>query len=155
MKPAASTHRIPQLAADLGLNVTAGAWIDVDKAINEAGDHQPHRHLAHEVGGVNQLIVGNEYILFRSLGEGDKTDGEKAADKQLLISYIRRVKASTELPVSTAEQFHIWLDDIKPKDGIPDNADLANEVDYIAVHILPYLERRAGRTSRRGNAGAS
>ena len=128
--------RIPQLAADLGLNVTAGAWIDEDKAINEQ-EITNLIAIAHDVGSVNQLIVGNEF-LFRSLGEGDKSDAEKAADKQLLINYIRRVKASTELPVSTAEQFHIWLDDIKPKDGIPDNADLANEVDYIAVHILPY-----------------
>ncbi|WP_303980689.1 glycosyltransferase [Dongia mobilis] len=128
--------RIPQLAADLGLSVTAGAWIDEDKAVNER-EIANLIAIAHDVGSVNQLIVGNEF-LFRSIGEGNKTDAEKAADKQLLINYIRRVKASTELPVSTAEQFHIWLDDIKPKDGVPDNADLAKEVDYIAVHILPY-----------------
>ncbi len=34
------------------------------------------------------------------------------------------------MPVSTAEPFHIWLD--------PKNADLVNEVDFLAVHILPF-----------------
>ncbi len=40
------------------------------------------------------------------------------------------MKAGTDLPVSTAEPFHVWLD--------PKNADLVDEVDFLAVHILPF-----------------
>jgi len=47
-----------------------------------------------------------------------------------LIEYIREVKKRTWKPVSTAETWDIWVD----------HPELAAEVDYIAVHILPYWE---------------
>ena len=54
----------------------------------------------------------------------------KDAVKSLLIDYIREVKKRTWRPVSTSETWDRWLL----------NPDLAKEVDYIGVHILPFWE---------------
>jgi cellulose synthase/poly-beta-1,6-N-acetylglucosamine synthase-like glycosyltransferase/exo-beta-1,3-glucanase (GH17 family) len=109
--------QIPALAAQSGLSVTAGAWIDTDPAKNE----QEVRALigvANAVGPVNQVIVGNESQLHNLVTQDQ------------LLHYLAEVKAGTDVPVSTAEPFHIWLD--------PKYARLASEVDFIAVHILPF-----------------
>ncbi|MBI2253127.1 MAG: glycosyltransferase [Proteobacteria bacterium] len=111
--------RVPEIAAEMGLNVTAGAWIDADKKVNEE-EIGRLVEIAHNVGSVNQLIVGNEFIHRNR----DKEEEAKAE----LFGYIRRVKAESDLPVSTAEPFDLWLE----------NPDLVAEVDYIAVHILPF-----------------
>jgi exo-beta-1,3-glucanase (GH17 family)/cellulose synthase/poly-beta-1,6-N-acetylglucosamine synthase-like glycosyltransferase len=109
--------QIPALASNYGLRVTAGAWIDTDPKKNEE-EVRSVISIANKVGSVNQVIVGNESLLHNLVKKAD------------LINYIREVKAGTDLPVSTAEPFHVWLD--------PKNADLVNEVDFIAVHILPF-----------------
>ena len=133
------SQRIPALAAELGLNVTAGAWIDVDKKKNEE-EIANLVAIAHDVGGVNQLIVGNEFLhRYRMSPERvqeldpDGTKGLKVGfvDPELkdeLIAYLRRVRAASDLPVSTAEPFDIWLN----------NPELVAETDYIAIHILPF-----------------
>ena len=109
--------QVPALASSYGLSVTAGAWIDTDPKQNEAEVGNVIR-IANQVNSVNQVIVGNETQLHNLVSEAD------------LLHYIREVKAGTDLPVSTAEPFHIWLD--------PKYAELANSVDFIAVHILPF-----------------
>ncbi len=50
--------------------------------------------------------------------------------KELLTHYIREVKKRTWRPVSTSETWDRWLA----------NPELAKEVDYIGVHILPFWE---------------
>jgi cellulose synthase/poly-beta-1,6-N-acetylglucosamine synthase-like glycosyltransferase/exo-beta-1,3-glucanase (GH17 family) len=109
--------QIPALASSYGLSVTAGAWIDTDPKQNEAEVGNVIR-IANQVNSVNQVIVGNETQLHNLTSETE------------LLHYIHEVKAGTDLPVSTAEPFHIWLD--------PKYAQLASEVDFIAVHILPF-----------------
>jgi len=47
-----------------------------------------------------------------------------------LREYLRRVRAAVDQPVSTAEPWHIWLD----------HPELAEDVDFIAAHVLPYWE---------------
>jgi cellulose synthase/poly-beta-1,6-N-acetylglucosamine synthase-like glycosyltransferase/exo-beta-1,3-glucanase (GH17 family) len=116
--------RIPALAAELGLTVTAGAWIDVDPAANER-EMAALIATARNVGSVNQVIVGNEF-LHRHREPGETMDFAQA--KAALIGYLRRARAETEVPVSTAEPFDLWLQ----------NPDLADEVDFITVHILPF-----------------
>jgi cellulose synthase/poly-beta-1,6-N-acetylglucosamine synthase-like glycosyltransferase/exo-beta-1,3-glucanase (GH17 family) len=109
--------QIPALAGQYGLSVTAGAWIDTDPAKNEE-EVRALIGIANSVGSVNQVIVGNESQL------------HNLTTQDQLLHYIREVKAGTNVPVSTAEPFHIWLD--------PKYAQLASEVDFIAVHILPF-----------------
>jgi exo-beta-1,3-glucanase (GH17 family)/cellulose synthase/poly-beta-1,6-N-acetylglucosamine synthase-like glycosyltransferase len=111
-------HKIPELAAKHNLNTTVGAWIDGNLEKNR----QEIETLI-EVGRQNnsriiRLMVGNEVLL--------RADIPKAA----LIDYIREVKKASWRPVSTSETWDVWLK----------NPDLVAEVDFIAVHILPYWE---------------
>ena len=64
------------------------------------------------------LLVGNEVLLRNDI------------PVEQLIEYIREVKKRTWRPVSTSETWDRWIA----------HPELANEVDYIAVHILPYWE---------------
>jgi hypothetical protein len=67
---------------------------------------------------VKQIMVGNETIL-----RGDMTVPQ-------LMAAIALVKSETHVPVSTAEPWHVWLH----------HPELANSVDFITVHLLPYWE---------------
>ncbi|MGB7941261.1 MAG: glycosyltransferase [Pseudolabrys sp.] len=108
---------VPGIATEFGLRVTAGAWIDKIQDRNEreirSVIEQTKRH-----SNINGVIVGNETI-FR--GE------QKVSD---LIGMIQRVKRSTNVPVTTGEIWHVWIE----------HPELVSAVDYIAAHILPYWE---------------
>ena len=108
---------VPPIAAEFGIKVTVGAWIDknndrnereIDAAINLA------RHNSNVIG----VVVGNETI-YR---------GEQKVDD--LIELIKRVKKSVNVPVTTGEIWNIWRD----------YPQLAYSVDFIAAHVLPYWE---------------
>ena len=108
---------VPPIAAEFGMKVTVGAWIDknvdrnereIDAAINLA------RHNSNVIG----VVVGNETV-YR---------GEQKIDD--LIELIKRVKKSVNVPVTTGEIWNIWRD----------NPELASSVDFIAAHVLPYWE---------------
>ena len=47
-----------------------------------------------------------------------------------MIAHLQRVRQSVWAPISTAEPWHIWLK----------HPELVAEVDFIAVHVLPYWE---------------
>ncbi|HMF24682.1 MAG TPA: glycosyltransferase [Pseudolabrys sp.] len=108
---------VPGIASEFGLRVTAGAWIDKNQDRNEREIHSAI-DLAKRHSNVNGIIVGNETI-FR--GE------QKVGD---LIQMIQRVKRSTNVPVTTGEIWHVWIE----------HPELVSAVDYIAAHILPYWE---------------
>jgi exo-beta-1,3-glucanase (GH17 family)/cellulose synthase/poly-beta-1,6-N-acetylglucosamine synthase-like glycosyltransferase len=108
---------VPAIAAEFGLKVTVGAWInknverndrEIDAAVNLA------RHNSNVIG----VVVGNETI-YRA--------DQKVDD---LIELIRKVKKSVNVPVTTGEIWNIWRD----------NPELASSVDFIAAHVLPYWE---------------
>ncbi|HET7680897.1 MAG TPA: glycosyltransferase [Xanthobacteraceae bacterium] len=108
---------VPAAAAEQGLKVTVGAWLDKDLERNER-EVRNAIELARRHNNVNGIVVGNEAI-FR---------GEmKVAD---LIKTIQRVKRSSPVPVTTGEIWSVWRD----------HPELVSAVDYIAVHILPYWE---------------
>ena len=112
--------QIPRLANEFGLSVTAGAWIDGDNKKNE----REIRKLiasARANPNVTRVIVGNEVLLRGDLGE---------RGARRLASYLRRVRAQLSIPVGTAEPWHVWLK----------HPELARDVDFIAVHLLPYWE---------------
>ncbi len=108
---------MPPIAAEYGLRVTVGAWIDKDQERNER-EIASAVALAHRNSNVKSVIVGNETIYRK-----DQTVPE-------LIKKIQRVKRSVRLPVSTGEIWNIWLE----------HPELVSAVDYIAAHILPYWE---------------
>ncbi len=108
---------VPGIAAEFGLRVTIGAWIDKHQDRNER-EIRSVIELAKRNSNVNGVIVGNETI-YR--GE------QKVSD---LIPMIQRVKRSTNVPVTTGEIWHVWIE----------HPELVSQVDYIAAHILPYWE---------------
>lgn len=112
------TPDVVGLAAEQGLEVMAGAWLkgdaEADRAEVDALVSSARKHK-----NVKQLIVGNEVLL-----RGDIPQDE-------LVRFIREVRKKSKKPVSTAEPWGIWLD----------HPELAKEVDFIAVHVLPYWDQ--------------
>ncbi|WP_234730495.1 glycosyltransferase [Acidocella facilis] len=109
--------QIPALAQGMGLNVTLGAWLDRHSEAN-AKELAKVVQVANANPDVKQVMVGNETIL-----RGDQSVPE-------LVSEIRSVEKQVHVPVSTAEPWHVWLK----------HPELANSVDFITVHLLPYWE---------------
>jgi cellulose synthase/poly-beta-1,6-N-acetylglucosamine synthase-like glycosyltransferase/exo-beta-1,3-glucanase (GH17 family) len=122
---------IPAIAAEFGLKVTLGIWIDKNEARNER-EIQAALALARRYSNINAIVVGNEVML----------RADKPVDE--LISIIRRVKRQSPVPVTTGETFDVWLgitDPNKPEDAVKKAeaaTKLASSVDFIAAHILPY-----------------
>ncbi|QQO21921.1 glycosyltransferase [Bradyrhizobium diazoefficiens] len=108
---------VPPIAAEFGLKVTVGAWIDKDEDRNKR-EITAAIELARKNSNVNGIVVGNE-VIFR---------GEQKVDD--LIDKIKKVKSAVRVPVTTGEIWNIWRD-------FP---DLASNVDFIAAHVLPYWE---------------
>lgn len=140
------SQMIPPLAAKHGLKVTASAWIEgalgsgdlnLDKPVSEMSSREQEVYrfqmkslarneeeiddviqMARDNPNIDRLIVGNETLLTARV------------TPQQLIRYIRKAKARTALPVSTAEPASEWLR----------HPELVREVDFIALHVLPYWE---------------
>lgn len=109
---------IPALAAAHNINVALGAWISPDRLANATEVERLLDVSRSAPRNVIRLIVGNEVLLREDLGVLQ------------LTAYLDRVRAATDIPVSTAEPWHVWLK----------NPQLADHVDYLAVHLLPFWE---------------
>jgi exo-beta-1,3-glucanase (GH17 family)/cellulose synthase/poly-beta-1,6-N-acetylglucosamine synthase-like glycosyltransferase len=120
---------VPPLAADVGLRVTLGVWINEWQGQNER-EIEKAIALAKQYRNVDSVIVGNESV-FRAQ-ELHRTNPAYNANDTVkdLIAKIQRVKREVRVPVTTAEVPNVWLE----------YPELASAVDYLAVHILPYWE---------------
>jgi exo-beta-1,3-glucanase (GH17 family)/cellulose synthase/poly-beta-1,6-N-acetylglucosamine synthase-like glycosyltransferase len=121
--------RVPPLAAEVGLRVTLGVWINEWQEQNER-EIETAIALAKQYRNVDSVIVGNESV-FRAQ-ELHRSNPSYDADATVkdLIDKIQRVKREVHVPVTTAEVPNVWLE----------YPELASAVDYLAVHILPYWE---------------
>jgi exo-beta-1,3-glucanase (GH17 family)/cellulose synthase/poly-beta-1,6-N-acetylglucosamine synthase-like glycosyltransferase len=108
---------VPPIAAEFGLKVTIGAWIDKNVDRNER-EIDAAINLAKRNSNVIGVVVGNETVY-----RGEQKVGD-------LIELVKRVKKSVNVPVTTGEIWNIWRD----------NPELASSVDFIAAHVLPYWE---------------
>ncbi|HXQ31335.1 MAG TPA: glycosyltransferase [Steroidobacteraceae bacterium] len=108
---------VPELAAERGLNVALGVWIDARREHNEQELKQAIE-LARKHRNIVRVIVGNESVLFGYLPFGE------------FVQLLDRARAAIEQPISTAEPWHVWLK----------NPELVDHVDFITVHLLPYWE---------------
>jgi exo-beta-1,3-glucanase (GH17 family)/cellulose synthase/poly-beta-1,6-N-acetylglucosamine synthase-like glycosyltransferase len=120
---------VPPLAADVGLRVTLGVWINEWQGQNER-EIEKAIALAKQYRNVDSVIVGNESV-FRAQ-ELHRTNPAYNANDTVkdLIAKIQRVKREVRVPVTTAEVPNVWLE----------YPELASAVDYLAVHMLPYWE---------------
>ena len=108
---------VPPIAAEFGLKVTVGAWIDKNTDRNDR-EIAAAIELARRNSNVIAVVVGNETV-YR---------GEQKVDD--LIELIKKVKSAVNVPVTTGEIWNIWRD----------NPQLGYSVDFIAAHVLPYWE---------------
>ncbi len=108
---------VPRLAAKYGMSVAVGAWLDKDRAADQAQVDKAIA-LALAYRNVVRVFVGNEVMLRADL------------PLEELTAYIDRVRQAVSVPVGTAETWATWLK----------YPQLARHCDFLAVHLLPYWE---------------
>ena len=114
---AAQFPELPALAERHGLRLTLGAWLNDDASNNER-EIQAALSAASAHPNVTRLVIGNETVLKAKLTPA------------ALSRYLQRVRKASPVPVSTAEPWHVWIK----------HPELAEQVDFITIHLLPYWE---------------
>ncbi len=109
---------VPELAAKYGLTLTHSAWLGREKEANDKEVAALIETANRYPQAVKRVIVGNEVLLRRNLKPDE------------LITYIDTVRSAIKQPVSYADVWAFWLK----------NPQVADHVDYITIHILPYWE---------------
>ncbi len=109
---------VPQRAGKYGLKVWHGAWLNNNEKENLEQINLLIDHANKYKDTVERVIVGNEVLLRKDLTANQ------------LRRYIRQVKQRVSQPVTYADVWEFWLR----------NPQLADEVDFITIHILPYWE---------------
>ena len=109
---------VPRLAAKYKLQVISGAYLYPSDPLRTE----------EEIGGVIKAAVENPNVIRVIVGNESVLNEEYSAAQ--LAPMLARVRQATRKPVSTAEPWHIWLK----------YPELADHVDYLAVHMLPYWE---------------
>ncbi len=120
----------------LDIQVMLGVWIAPEEAWDEAGHltgRFPERAEANrnEVDGGIRLAAAYPEIV-TSLCVGNETQVSWSPHRSRLetvIQHIRRVRARTELPVTTADDFNYW--------NKPESRALAREIDFINCYAHP------------------
>jgi exo-beta-1,3-glucanase (GH17 family) len=111
---------VPPVAREVGLRVLLGLWIGIDPALNQKEIEHGLEVARRDHDVIDAVIVGNEVLLRR----------EQTPDR--LATLIRQVKAGTDLPVTYADVWDFWKQ----------NPELAKEVDFVTIHLLPYWDDR-------------
>ena len=109
---------VPQRAGKYGLKVWHGAWLNNNDKENLEQINLLIDHANKYKDTIERVIVGNEVLLRKDLTANE------------LRRYIRQVKQRVTQPVTYADVWEFWLR----------NPQLADEVDFITIHILPYWE---------------
>ncbi|MFM9860774.1 glycosyltransferase [Pseudoxanthobacter sp. M-2] len=111
-------EHVPEIAAEFGIKVTLGAWIDLDEERN-AREIKTAIDLANKFPNtVEAIVVGNETVL-----RGEKTGAEMA-------ELLRKVRGESPVPITTGDIWSTWLE----------NPEMAGAVDFVAAHMLGYWE---------------
>ena len=110
--------KVPELASKVGLKVLLGVWIGRDRAKNLMLINQTVALANDHPGVVTSVIVGSEVLL-----RGEMTVSD-------LRELIRAAKLRIHVPVTYADVWEFWLR----------YREMAPDVDFITVHMLPYWE---------------
>jgi glucan 1,3-beta-glucosidase len=106
------------IAEKLGLKVLMGLWIGREAKDNEIQIARGIELARAHPATIKGIIVGNEVLLRQE---------QTAATLEGLL---KRVKTGTGLPVTYADVWEFWLR----------HPELADDVDFVTIHILPYWE---------------
>jgi exo-beta-1,3-glucanase (GH17 family) len=110
--------KVPELASRLGLKVLLGVWIGNEPRKNALLADTAISLAKAYPDAVKAIIVGNEVML-----RGEMTPAA-------LRETIRSVKARVDIPVTYADVWEYWL-------RYP---EIAADVDFVTIHVLPYWE---------------
>jgi glucan 1,3-beta-glucosidase len=110
--------QVPAIAARHGMKVILGLWLSGKPDKNKYEIETTIKVANENPGTVRAVVVGNEVLLRGELSAPD------------LANIIRSVKARVSVPVTYADVWEFWLR----------NPALADAVDFITIHILPYWE---------------
>lgn len=106
-------------AEAVGLKVILGAWLGRDAAHNAREITMAIELANAHPDTVRAIVVGNEVIL----------RGEMAPEQ--LAALLRDAQTRTDIPITYADVWEFWTRHA---------AVLADAVDYVTIHILPYWE---------------
>jgi exo-beta-1,3-glucanase (GH17 family) len=110
--------QVPVVAREFGMQVLLGLWIARDVEHNERELRTGIRVARQHRDVVRAIVVGNEVLL-----RHEQTPAQ-------LAGLLRRVASATGMPVTYADVWGFWVD----------HAELAREVSFVTVHILPYWD---------------
>jgi len=110
--------QVAGIAERHGLKVIQGIWLGRERERNRTEIETAVALAARYPGTIRSLVAGNEVLL----------RGELSADD--LSALIREVKGRVGVPVTYAEVWEFWLR----------NRAVADAVDFVTIHILPYWE---------------
>ncbi|HML13047.1 MAG TPA: beta-(1-6) glucans synthase [Xanthobacteraceae bacterium] len=110
--------QVAGIAGRHGLKVIQGVWLGRERTRNRTEIETAVALAARYPGTVQALVAGNEVLLRGELSPGD------------LAGLIREIKARVAVPVTYADVWEFWLR----------NRAVADAVDFVTVHILPYWE---------------
>ncbi|MCB4768263.1 beta-1,6-glucan synthase [Ancylobacter sp. Lp-2] len=109
---------VPAMARKHGLKVLQGIWIGRNEEKNRVEIDAAVKAAQENPDVIDAIIVGNEVLL---RGEQSPTG---------MAALIREVKSKVPVPVTYADVWEFW----------ERNRDLAQYVDFVTVHILPFWE---------------
>jgi len=160
---------VPPIAAEFGLKVTVGAWIDKDDQRNER-EIAAAIDLARRYSNVIGIVVGNETVYrgeqvpIENLGPRPGVGPEPEEAARILgeeAQRLREAEAQPEDKKAEAQRRAIaennvrrlikLIQRVKKSVGVPvttgeiwniwrDYPELASSVDFVGAHILPYWE---------------
>ncbi len=160
---------VPPIAAEFGLKVTVGIWIDKDSNRNNR-EIEAAINLARHNSNVIGIVVGNETIYrgeqvpIENLGPVPETGLEPDEAARILSEESQRMRDAEAQPEDTRAEALKWavaennahrliklIQRVKKSVNVPvttgeiwniwrDHPDLGTSVDFIAAHVLPYWE---------------
>jgi len=110
--------RVPAIARRHGMKVLQGLWLSSFPELNRRQMDRAIELAQQFPDVITAVVVGNEALL-----RGDVSPAD-------LAEKIREVRSKVSIPVTYADVWEFWLR----------HRELAGEVDFITVHILPYWE---------------
>ena len=110
--------QVAGIAERHGVKVIQGIWLGRERARNRVEIESAVALAARYPATVRALVAGNEVLLRGELSTDD------------LIALIREIKGRTAVPVTYADVWEFWLR----------NRAVAEAVDFVTIHILPYWE---------------
>jgi exo-beta-1,3-glucanase (GH17 family)/cellulose synthase/poly-beta-1,6-N-acetylglucosamine synthase-like glycosyltransferase len=116
---ASEAEAILEVTSKTDMPIDLGLWLSGDLKENFKEVERAIKLLEKYPDNIANVIVGNETLLRADINEVE------------LMAYIDFMREYTDKPITTAETWDVW-------ERVP---EIANHVDFLTIHILPYWEK--------------